>query len=58
MNAVAEGVKTTKAAHDLAHKLGVELPIVEAIHSVVEHGVPAAEAVTELLRREVKAERL
>jgi glycerol-3-phosphate dehydrogenase (NAD(P)+) len=55
---VAEGVKTTKAAHDLGRKVGVELPIVEAIHSVVELGVPAAVAVTELLKREVKAERL
>jgi glycerol-3-phosphate dehydrogenase (NAD(P)+) len=58
MNAVAEGVKTTKAAHDLGRKVGVELPIVDAIHSVVEEGVPAAVAVTELLKREVKAERL
>jgi glycerol-3-phosphate dehydrogenase (NAD(P)+) len=58
MNAVAEGVKTTKAAHDLGVRQGVELPIVDAIYSVVEHGVPAAHAVTELLKREVKAERL
>lgn len=58
MNSVAEGVKTAKAAHDLGVRVGVELPIVDAIYSVVELGVPAREAVAELLKREVKAERL
>ncbi len=58
MNEVAEGVKTTKAAHDLGQRLGVELPIVEAIYNVIEHGWSARDAVTELLKREVGHERL
>jgi glycerol-3-phosphate dehydrogenase (NAD(P)+) len=58
MSEIAEGVKTTKAAHDLGRKVGVELPIVDAIYSIIERGVPAAVAVAELLKREVKHERL
>ncbi len=55
---VAEGVKTARAAHDLGRRLGVDLPIVDAIHSVVELGVSARDALAELLKREVGAERL
>jgi len=58
MNEVAEGVKTTKAAYDLAAKLGVEMPIVGAIYNIIERGMSAREAVAELLQREVKHERL
>jgi glycerol-3-phosphate dehydrogenase (NAD(P)+) len=58
MSEIAEGVKTAKAAHDLGKKVGVELPIVDAIYSIIERGVPAAAAVAELLKREVKHERL
>jgi glycerol-3-phosphate dehydrogenase (NAD(P)+) len=57
MSAVAEGVRTTKAAHDLAHKVGVEMPIVEAIYGCLYEGKTAREVVVELLRREVKHER-
>lgn len=35
--AVAEGVLTSHAAHDLAKKLGVEVPIIDGIHSII-HG--------------------
>lgn len=35
--AVAEGVLTSRAAHDLAKKLGVEVPIIDGIHQVI-HG--------------------
>jgi glycerol-3-phosphate dehydrogenase len=35
--AVAEGVLTSRAAHDLAKKLGVEAPIIDGIHKVI-HG--------------------
>ena len=58
MSEVAEGVKTRKAAHDLAANLNVEMPIVDAIYSVIEQGKSAKEAVSELLKREVKHERL
>lgn len=38
--AVAEGVLTSRAAHDLAKKLGVEVPIIDGIHKVI-HGEQA-----------------
>jgi glycerol-3-phosphate dehydrogenase (NAD(P)+) len=56
MNAVAEGVKTTKAAHGLGQRHGVDLPIVDAIHRVIDLGVGAREAVADLLRREVRGD--
>src|SRR5438034_4200211 len=34
MSQVAEGVKTTKSAHDLAARLGVEMPITDAMYRV------------------------
>jgi glycerol-3-phosphate dehydrogenase (NAD(P)+) len=58
MNEVAEGVNTTRSAHDLAQRLGVEVPIVDAIYNVIEHGWSARDAVAELLKREAKHERL
>src|SRR5262249_296630 len=58
LNEVAEGVKTTNAAHALGLRMGVELPIVDAIHNVIERGWSARDAVAELLKREVKHERL
>jgi hypothetical protein len=38
--AVAEGVLTSRAAHELAKKLGVEVPIIDGIHKVI-HGEQA-----------------
>jgi glycerol-3-phosphate dehydrogenase (NAD(P)+) len=58
MNEVAEGVKTTKAARNLAQKVEVDMPIVETIYEVIEHGISAKDAVAKLLEREVKHERL
>ncbi len=57
MSSVAEGVRTTKAARDLARKLNVETPIVDAIYGCLYEGKTAQEAVVELLRREVRHER-
>lgn len=57
MNAVAEGVKTAKAAHELGQRVGVELPIVDAIYRVIELGASPREAVAGLMRRDLKAER-
>jgi glycerol-3-phosphate dehydrogenase (NAD(P)+) len=57
MNSVAEGVKTTRAAHELAHRHGVDVPIIDAIHAVLYAGKTAREAVAELLRREARFER-
>src|SRR5215475_13333184 len=35
MSQVAEGVKTTKSAYDLAERLGVEMPITDAMYRIV-----------------------
>ncbi|MBI4511251.1 MAG: NAD(P)-dependent glycerol-3-phosphate dehydrogenase [Deltaproteobacteria bacterium] len=57
MQSVAEGVKTTKAARDLATRLAVEMPITEAIYAVLYDGKSPQEAVADLMRRELKSER-
>jgi len=56
MVAVAEGVRTTRSAHDLARKLEIEMPIVDAMHAILFEGLDVKEAVTTLMMREPKAE--
>jgi glycerol-3-phosphate dehydrogenase (NAD(P)+) len=51
-----EGVKSAHAAHFLAHHLGVEMPIMEQVYRVLFEGVPARQAVKDLLAREPKTE--
>jgi glycerol-3-phosphate dehydrogenase (NAD(P)+) len=51
-----EGVKSAHAAHFLAHNLGVEMPIMEQVYRVLFEGVPARQAVKDLLAREPKTE--
>jgi hypothetical protein len=48
--AVAEGVLTSRAAHDLAKKLGVEAPIIDGIHKVI-HGAYCQWGVTDPQQR-------
>jgi glycerol-3-phosphate dehydrogenase (NAD(P)+) len=57
MSAVAEGVRTAKSAHDLGVRHEVELPIIDAIFTVLYQGKTPADAVAELLRREARQER-
>ncbi len=56
MKQVAEGVKTTKSAHDLAERLGVEMPITKSMYRVLYQDQPAPEALGELLGRSPKHE--
>ena len=56
MTMIAEGVQTTRAAHALALRSGIEMPIVAEVHAVLFEGRPAAEAVDNLMLREPKAE--
>lgn len=51
-----EGVKTTAAAYDMARRAGVEMPIVNAAHSVLFEGRDASDAVRELMLRDKKKE--
>lgn len=56
MNQVAEGVRTARSACELARRLGVEMPIVEAVDSILHQGVAPADAVATLLARALKPE--
>lgn len=56
MTAIAEGVKTTRAARDLARKYGVEMPIVEEVYAILYDGKDAGQAVRDLMARSLKAE--
>ncbi len=53
---VAEGVRNARSSRDLAHRLGVEMPITETVYRVVNEGLNPREAVTHLMMRETKAE--
>lgn len=53
---VAEGVPTTAAARALALAQRVEMPIAEAIHSVLFEGKDARSAVIELMSRDLRSE--
>jgi glycerol-3-phosphate dehydrogenase (NAD(P)+) len=53
---VAEGVRNARSAHDLAHKLGVDMPITETVYRVLHENMPARESVSALMMRETKPE--
>jgi glycerol-3-phosphate dehydrogenase (NAD(P)+) len=53
---VAEGVTAARAARQLAAHYGVEMPICETVDRVLHEGLSPRAAVTELLRREPRAE--
>jgi len=57
MKQVAEGVKTTKVAQQLASRLGVEAPITDAMYAIMYEGVGVREAILRLLTRPVRSER-
>ncbi len=56
MNMVAEGVKTTRSAWNLAQKVGVEMPILEQVYQVLYQDKPCKDAVRDLLARSLKEE--
>jgi glycerol-3-phosphate dehydrogenase (NAD(P)+) len=49
-------VTTTRSAHVLAAREGVEMPIVEMVHRILFDGHPARSAVHEIMSRELRAE--
>jgi len=57
MRQVAEGVKTAKVAKELTAKLGVDSPIVDAMHAIIHEGVPVRDAILRLLQRAPRSER-
>ena len=48
---VAEGVLTTNAAVGLAHKAGIEMPITEQMHAVLQQGKSVEAAIRDLMGR-------
>ncbi len=53
---VVEGINCLKAAKKLANKYGVDMPIVDAVYSVVFENAKAVDAVNALFNRELKFE--
>lgn len=56
MGMVIEGVRTTKAAHQLALKYEVTMPLTEALYTVLFEGALPKEAVDQLMNRMKKQE--
>jgi glycerol-3-phosphate dehydrogenase (NAD(P)+) len=56
MKAVAEGVRTTPAVHELSRRLGVEMPITAQVYAILNEGRDPGEAVRELMMRDPKPE--
>jgi glycerol-3-phosphate dehydrogenase (NAD(P)+) len=51
-----EGVATARAVVDLAHLVGVEAPIMEAVQEVVSNNITPAQAITQLMKIHTGAE--
>ena len=56
MSAVAEGVATAHAVHDLAAQYGVEMPIAEEVFGLVSLGTDPEQALKNLMERDPKPE--
>jgi glycerol-3-phosphate dehydrogenase (NAD(P)+) len=56
MQMVAEGIKTTQSAYDLAKKVGVDMPITEQVYEILYKGKDPKKALKELMTRELQVE--
>jgi len=56
MNMVAEGVKTTEAVYAMAQRLGIEMPITEAVYGVLFKEQRPDDVVQQLMTRSAKQE--
>jgi glycerol-3-phosphate dehydrogenase (NAD(P)+) len=56
MRMVAEGIKTTTAAVELARRCSIEMPITEQMYRVLYHGLEPREALRQLMERSLKGE--
>ena len=56
MQMVAEGVWNSKVVHEIAKKLGVEMPICEMVYAICYKGFSAADAAKAVMERRLKAE--
>jgi len=55
---IVEGVPTTKAVVRLAEKHHVDMPITQSVHQVLFEGLDPLQAITQLMTRELKPERV
>jgi glycerol-3-phosphate dehydrogenase (NAD(P)+) len=55
---VVEGAYTCRAAHELSLKYTIPMPITDAVIDILDGNIPAPEAVSQLMQRHVKDERL
>ena len=53
---VAEGVKNARAFHLLAQRLGVEMPLVEAVYHILYDDLAPKEAIKKLMSRQLRDE--
>jgi glycerol-3-phosphate dehydrogenase (NAD(P)+) len=53
---IAEGVLTTNAAVGLAHREGVEMPITEQMHAILQKGKSVEDAIRDLMSRRSTSE--
>ena len=58
MRSVVEGVPTTRSVVALAAKHGVEMPITQAVYQVLFEQLDPIEAISRLMSRQLKAERI
>ncbi|MFN0088078.1 MAG: NAD(P)H-dependent glycerol-3-phosphate dehydrogenase [Blastocatellia bacterium] len=58
MREVAEGVKTARAACELARGLGVEMPITTGVYRMLYEGKSPHDLMVELMERPLKSERM
>ena len=56
MQMVAEGVWNSKVVHEIAARLGVDMPICELVYKVCYDGFAAKDAVAAMMNRELKSE--
>jgi glycerol-3-phosphate dehydrogenase (NAD(P)+) len=56
MKMVAEGISTTRAAHELAQRTSTEMPLVDQVYAVLFEGKTPRQAIGDLLGREAKPE--
>lgn len=56
MKMVAEGIKTTNAAVDLAKQYGLEMPISEQMFQMLHFGISPRDAIQRLMERSLKGE--
>ncbi|MBW1717550.1 MAG: NAD(P)-dependent glycerol-3-phosphate dehydrogenase [Deltaproteobacteria bacterium] len=56
MKMVAEGIKTSLSAYNLARKMGIEMPITTEVYNIIYQGKDPREAVKDVMTRKLKEE--